>query len=92
MVVTKHKNGVWENPDGGTNHRSDPNNQADDERQIQSLWVISLLWEAQQTQGEGLGILRGVGGQEAQETGGAGARGLGNTGRRLPENTKKEIK
>ena len=35
MVVTKHRNSSGENPDGGTNHRSDPNNQAEGERQIQ---------------------------------------------------------
>ena len=69
MVVTKHRNSSGENPDGGTNHRSDPNNQAEDERQIQKPVGDLIIVEAQQAQGEGLGILRGVGGREARETG-----------------------
>ena len=60
MIVTKHRKGSGENPDGGTDHRSDPNNQAEDERQIQKPVGDLIIAMATITQGEG---------RESRETG-----------------------
>ena len=48
------------NPNGGMDHRSDPNNQAENERQLQKpVGDLITRRPANKIQGEGLGILRG---------------------------------